>query len=366
MPDVLAAIACQTDSTYPVTSGGRLYVSCNKGSTVIAIDLATDKVAQTYQVNNPFFDAPDGLVVDGGLWVSMAAGVTSTSDRCCDVVRFDLKSGRQTTDLEDYDLIGDVGGSLLMIPLSGDPVKVNPSSLGKTTVHWKRLVSMLEEPWTFSTGCGMIWAIGGDGGGPGGPGPQEIVRIDPSNGSSTTMKFGYGAAMKSKQGNTYMPDSVIQNRSTCWAVTAALGESSRLFRLGKSCMDMETSLLDSEPFVLGDTYWVSDGARGIRQIDPFSAKTGREWELPKGANGWVVDAGGQVWVNNDPGLTRVNIPLDKMTLSSPPPVLPCTAPAASPSVSASASPSASPTPTPTPTPALADSPVPTDAPTPNP
>jgi hypothetical protein len=50
---VLATIACDADWTTPVVSAGRMYVSCSNGTQVIAIDLATDKVAKTYKIGSP-------------------------------------------------------------------------------------------------------------------------------------------------------------------------------------------------------------------------------------------------------------------------------------------------------------------------
>jgi hypothetical protein len=136
------------------------------------------------------------------------------------------------------------------------------------------------------------------------------------------------------------------------------GQAVPLVRLGPSCMDLQTQALATDNiFFLGDTYWEWT-QNGIHQLDPFTGKAGREWMVSTGEHGWVVDAGGQIWVNNDPGLTRVDIPLDKMTLTSPPAVLPCTKPTVSPSASA--------TPTPTPTSTPSPSPVPSDSDSPKP
>jgi hypothetical protein len=146
-----------------------------------------------------------------------------------------------------------------------------------------------------------------------------------------------------------------------------------LEHLGPSCIDMVTSQIGemgmgTEFWVLGNTLWMAWGNE-IHQVEPFGGKTGRTWILTTAEDGsidWIVVANGQVWVAGDNGLTRMDIPLNKMTPGPTPATLQCPGAAASPSptASASATPTASPTPTPTPTPA--PTPAPTDTPSPSP
>jgi len=334
VPDVMARIPCAADDTTPVTSGGRLYVSCGAGASIVAIDLATDKVVQTYTPDDPEAGqdfGPDLMFVDGGLWLGFDDGVQ----------RLDLSSGARTANFPDYDLLADQSGSLWLRDGDDNLFKVDPATTRKSA--WD--APNVADAFGFypDVACGMVWVTGQL--------TSDLTRVDPVTDVETDMgDAGVPAGIYS---------DVIQIGDTCWAVIDT-DASSVLARLGPSCADMVTSDIGHEPYVLGDTVWeMSDDGSYIAQVEPFGGKTGRHWLVSADDIGWLVSADGQVWISTDTDVERLNIPLDKMTPGPTPKTRPCAAAAASPSPSAGATatptatataPTATPTPAPTPTP----------------
>jgi cell division septation protein DedD len=348
VPDTLATIDCSADPTAPVVSGGRLYVSCSGGATVLAIDLATDTVAQTYAIPDEADGPIDMMIVDSGLWLSRSTDSTS------DVQRIDLTTGQSTKLFEDSDLIADMPGSLWMDDANDKVVKVDPAT-GKTSAVRGNLASVLGWDTFVGVGCGMIWGQRMEGNPPnfnpvGGP-----LRVNPATGALTDMGTADvdGALLE-----------VLQAGSTCWGIVD--DPDSGLVRLGAKCADMLTDGIPADPWVLGDTFWMmSEDGTYIDQIEPFGGVEGRHWLVPTDEDSWMISTSGQVWVAETGGrVVRLDIPLDKMKPGATPETLSCAAPVASASPSPSAS--ASPTPTATATPSPAPTPTPTPTPTPEP
>jgi hypothetical protein len=378
VPAVLASVAgCSPDQT--VTSGGRLYVSCGFGSKVVAIDLATDAVAQTYALNNPWAGepgaGPTNMIVDNGLWVSLPLGGAGD-----DVRRFDLASGKQiATGQQSKDLIGsmiaDISGTIWVSRANGGIVKVNTAT-GTTSPAGPNAAGLLSNRDEFVTSaCGMFWGQIAKNG--------EIVRVNPATDVLTQMgssSNGYPlTSMYTYQSDGSLVD-VVQAGGTCWgAVNSTTNpvdvpgvQGVFLFRLGTSCGDMETDWIASDPYVLGDTFWVvSDDGTYINQVEPFGGKEGRHWLAPidpTTQGNWIFTPNGQVWSANDAGLSRLDIPLNKMKPGATPKKMSCPKPVATPkpvaSAPASANTTPTPTPTPMPTPTPTPSPEPTDSPAP--
>jgi hypothetical protein len=366
-PNVLASIRdCSPDAApTPVTSGGRLYVSCDAWTKIVAIDLATDTVAKIYTISDTPYDMEsrfDRVVVDQDLWLNTAVGAE----------RLDLTTGAILTQFKGMRMVGEFSGTLLMVDADGNLVHVNPATAKKSA--WSapsvanELMKLQDDPTSNYevVACGMIWIWG--------MGSDSIDRLNPANGKVTDMGNANVAGW---------PMDVVQLGDTCWAVLRAKSGDVVLARLGTSCADMVTSDFDGNAdwWVVGDTLWltvlVQSAALGyptaLVQFEPFGGKKGRIWEVPVGVggDGWITSAGGQVWVGNateSAGLTRVDIPLDQMTPGPTPKTLACVAPKASPSPSASATPTATASATPTATATTSPSPSPsgTDSPTPTP
>jgi hypothetical protein len=373
VPAVLAKVAdCSPDRTWPVTSGGRLYVSCGNGSKVVAIDLKTDAVAQTYALDNKWAGEggaqPDKMIVDNGLWVSLSLGGAGD-----DVQRYDLTTGKQVaTGQQSKDLIGsmiaDVSGTIWVSQANGGIVKVDTAT-GGISPAGPNAAGLLSKPDEFVTSaCGMFWGQIAKNG--------QILRVNPATDVLTQMGSSSNGYPLTRI-YTYQDDGslvdVVQAGGTCWgavnSTTDPVGvpgvQGVFLFRLGTSCGEMETDWIASDPYVLGDTFWVvSDDGTYINQVEPFGGKDGRHWLVP--ITRWIVAVNGQVWAANDTGLSRLDIPLDKMKPGATPKKMSCPKPVATPtpvvsaSATASATPTATATPTPTPTPSIA----PTDSPSP--
>jgi hypothetical protein len=323
VPGVLAKIDCAPDSTTPVLSGGRFYVSCDDGARVIAIDLATDTIAQTYTLDSEGVGAPDIMFVDSGLWLSFSGGDTGIARR------IDLTTGNKSAEFQDLSLIADYAGDLWMTDGAGNLYKVNPVTATKSAWHSTNAATMLSSAEFDTVACGMIW----------GQDKQEnIIRVNPATDALTNMG--------NPQDRGTLED-FVESGSDCWAVVnSSDGNGMVLARQGRSCTDMLTSDIDGDPYVFGDTYWLlSADQTYIYQVEPFGGKTGRHWLVPTTEDGWLAWADGQIWVDNAAGLTRVDIPLDKMKPGPTPATLTCRAPAASPTPAASATPTAAPSPT---------------------
>jgi hypothetical protein len=339
VPDVLAKINCTPDPTAPVSSGGRFYVSCDDGARVIAIDLATDTIAQAYTLDNQNgFYSPATMVVDRGLWMSFSNGDTNL------VQRLDLTTGNQSAEFRDSSLIADVGGVLWITDGAGNLFKVNPMTATKSAWHSTNAATMINSAQFDTVACGMIW---------GQDKQQNIIRVNPATDVLTNM------GNPQERGTL---EDIIEAGSDCWAVVPSSdGNGMVLARQGKSCTDMVTSDIDGDPYVFGDTYWLlSADQTYIYQVEPFGGRTGRHWLVATTDDGWIASANGQIWVDNAAGLTRVDIPLDRMRPGATPATLTCHAPAASPTPAASATPPVTPSPTDTttPTPSASDSTTP--------
>ena len=342
-PDTLVKISdCLPDTTEPVSSGGRLYVSCNKGSKVIAIDLATDKVAKIYSLDGTLSKAaPDMLFVDHGLWVSLntvdaTGGGPAAADDTTTVQRLDLTTGKKTAEFSDSSLVDDVSGALWMYDVDGNLDKVNPSSAKKSIWNSKPVDDALSADGYQE--CGYIWTETPP---TSANSRSPFIRLDPATGITTKL-----SPLNPKDFASF----VIAFHGTCWGVVddaskcpqnAGCAPPAVLEHLGPSCIDMVTSKIadlgmGTQIWELGDTLWIGGGDE-INQVEPFGGKQGRTWILPNldSLDSWIVDANGQVWVAGGNGLMRVNIPLDKMTPGPTPPTLTC--PGAAPSASPSAS-----------------------------
>ena len=324
VPSVLATVDCKPDYTPPVSSGGRLYVSCSAGVKVVAIDLATDKIAQTYLLNGPVPTPPNLMIVDRGLWLSFASADIQY------VERLDLGTGLRTTEFQDSTLLADTSGTIWMSNGYGDIMKVNPAKGTSSISHSTNAVAVLGDSTEFvNAACGMIWGQNAAG---------DILRVNPATDALIDM---------GRPQDTDALVTVLQSGSTCWGVLDTLdGSGEVLARLGTSCADMVTSKIDSDPSLVGDTYWLfSEDGTYINQVEPFGGAQGRHWLVPTIRDGWVTTANGQVWIANLDGLTRMDIPLDKMSPGAAPRTLSCPAPHA-PTAVASATPTRSPLPTP--------------------
>jgi hypothetical protein len=299
---------------------------------VIAIDLATDTIAQTYTIDSQNADNgfyyPDVMFVDSGLWLSFSNLDTGL------VQRLDLASGKVSAEFQNSRLLADVGGALWLTDGAGNLFKVNPLTVAKSAWHSTNAATMLNSAEFETVACGMIW---------GQDKQQNIVRVNPATDALTNMG--------NPEGRGTLED-IIESGSDCWAVVSSSdGNGMVLARQDQSCIDMVTSAIDGDPYVLGDTYWLlSVDQTYIYQVEPFGGQTGRHWLVPTTDDGWIASADGQIWVDNAAGLTRVAIPLDSMKPGRTPATLACHAPAASPTPAASATPTAAPSPTGTVTP----------------
>jgi len=375
-PSVLARPGyCTPDSEpEPVASGGRLYVSCDSWTKIVAVDLATDTVAKIYTLTYDPTDVDtrfETMVVDQGLWLSTGVGVE----------RIDLTTGAVVALLKGMTLVGDFSGTLLVVDADGNLFHVNPATAKKSAWSAPDMANQLMKLQDGSdddldydvVACGMIWVWGA--------GSDSIYRLNPADGTVTDM------------GNAKVqgwPMDIVQLGDTCWAVLQGKSDGLELARLGTSCVDMVTSEFGDNTeawWVVGNTLWLSvvdpsiksGDASALAEVEPFGGKIGRIWDLPLLVeNAWIIEADGQVWVGNQygyPGFARVDLPIDVMTPGPTPATLACVplpAPPSpnvgvspSPSSSNSASPSLTAAPTAAPTPAPTPSPVGSTSPSPS-
>jgi hypothetical protein len=369
---VLATVDCVGGKS-PVVYGGRLYVICDDGpdsTKAIAIDLASGKVVKNYELDFSDGVSPDTLIVDGGLWVG-ATGAVVGADKYVtfnfDTVRLDLTSGSTESDLTDMELIGDIGGTIVVTDEDGNPYKINAATGARS--FWNSTnVATVADNYSVAAKCGSLWDVSGLSDG--------LVGVDLANGKATTIDVNVG-------GGSVV--AVLQSGTTCWAeIDSSRNNSDDAFsdltvmaQLGPTCMGVASRQTFSfSTFEVGDTFW-EILSNGISQVDPVAGKVGPTYLVTTSAEGWVTLADGQFWLATDDSLVRLDIPVDQMAPAPAPASLSCVGkghgpvddkpiPTDSPSPSPSPSPSLSPSPSisPSPSPAPTGTPVATESPSP--
>jgi len=341
---VIASVDCSADGP-TATADGVLYVSCGGMAgkpTIIAIDLATDKVVKTYTLarQGPKCQTmclplgPYMIDVLGGLWIEWTDSV---------IQRLDLTSGNTTSEVSDAILLGDASGSI-WIQTDRGLVAVSPNgSLPKSVGPFGAGQSQIQ------LACGSIWQ--GD--------VTGLSAYDPATGlfrhvlgtESTSLGVTIGLG------------------STCWMETHVLGKTI-LTSMSGQCVGGAAVTVPQLPFQLGDATWILKD-RALFQFDMTTGETyGLPHAIPDGnpSTNIIVEAAGQVWTDDGDHFVRIALPLNPIPGQVPFPPLTCSAaspspsPSASPSPFESASPSASPTMVLTATPTAASTPVSTELP----
>jgi hypothetical protein len=332
-PSILASVGCAANRA-TASAGGRLYVACGFGAaaTVVAIDLATDVVARTYEISRPNPPCqgacrplvPEALMVHGGLWIEWSDSV---------VQRFDLNSGKVTSQVSDIHLVGDIWGSI-WVETASDLTAVSPDG------PLPQSNPASEVSWTdIRVACGSIWAVSGSTG--------AVSFFD-------TVTHGWRVAVVTG-GYVYQ---VLELGSTCWIVRSSSGGKWQLTRFQGGCLGDQAITVDALPFQLGDNTWIQT-QDGLYRIDLTSGvKYGPAWLLPtRGSYDTVAWASGQVWAANGDQFARLAIPPNPAPNQATMAPLACAIPSPSPSPSPSVTPTASATPSPSVTPAVGATPA---------
>jgi outer membrane protein assembly factor BamB len=327
-PLVLTRVSCLFLG--PAASiGGRLYAAC-AGNQVLAIDLATGKVARTYQLtrsSSSVLRSPTLLEVKDALWVQWNDAL---------IQRYDLSSGKLTGQVPGNRIVADSSGGIWIETQDGAVHSMTARSAMPPAPSGGGGI-----PSTY-IGCGSIWQV--------------------RDGSLYVSSLATGAS----QGTFPVASgtSVARIGPACWLVKGSARAGYELTNLSTQCAGSRTMSFSGLPFDLGGTTWMLKGG-GMVQLSLATGRTyGSIWQLPGGLSldQNPVYAGGQVWTGSSTELVRLDIPLKP--ISGQGSMTPVVCPSPSPTPTPSPTPSPTPTASPTPTPAASPTPTPTPSPTP--
>jgi hypothetical protein len=304
---VLASVDCVAVGP-AATADGRLYVACGLGTeaSVIAIDLATDKVVETYPITRP--DPPcqqaciplhaTALIVDGGLWIEWSDS---------EVQRVDLDSGEVTGEVSQARLVGDALGGIWVETASGlhgvSPDGPMPETGGTKYGAWSG----------YEVACGWIWIASA----PGTYGYVSAFDQFSDGFREVPATAGYGSR-------------VLGIGSTCWLARDAppYGGEVELTRFNGECLGSQTMTLDALPFELGDTAWIRTNGAVSRLDMTTGSVSGPALPMPSsfGPQSTLVAASGQVWAADGDRFVRLAIVLDPTPGQATMPPFACASP----------------------------------------
>ncbi len=296
---VLASVDCPAVSGFDnptAVSGDLLYVACASGRAVLAINLSTDTISKIQPLSRPPTTCqtacpplmPDGLVVDGGMWVHWTDGYLQ---------RLDMDTGQTTTDAQGVKLVGDAFGIVWVQAKPDEVWEIKPQgplpAVKATAGTWDR----------FFIACGEIWDSWS-----GKNGTTVLARVDRVSGATTKPELTVPATIKTFE--------LVELDSACWLAGLSTAGTSNPWHVARmsftgasACFSPAWVSADRVPFALDDTDWFWDGD-SLVQLDMSNAqKIGRHWTMPT-PHGKVVAAKGQVWAQIGSLLQRVDIPLD--------------------------------------------------------